>query len=67
MSNLASTYGKQGRLLEAAELAWKALEGRKRVLGQNHIDTLWTRDMLIDIYERSGQWEAAADIRKGVY
>ena len=40
MSNLASTYRKQGRRKEAEVLEALVMETRKRVLGEEHPDTL---------------------------
>ncbi|KAF5512206.1 Kinesin light chain 3 [Colletotrichum aenigma] len=39
-ANLASTYRKQGRWKEAEELEVRVMETRKRVLGEEHSDTL---------------------------
>ncbi|KAL5371075.1 hypothetical protein DPSP01_014510 [Paraphaeosphaeria sporulosa] len=40
MGNLASTYRNQGRWKEAEELEVQVMEARKRVLGEEHPDTL---------------------------
>ena len=40
MASLALPYLKQGRWKEAEELLMQVMEARKRVLGQEHPDTL---------------------------
>jgi hypothetical protein len=40
MGDLAATYQNQGRLKEAEELDVKVMEARRRVLGEEHPDTL---------------------------
>jgi hypothetical protein len=40
MSNLASVYSNQGRWKEAEELQMQVMQTRKRVLGDEHPDTL---------------------------
>ncbi|KAH0544448.1 hypothetical protein GP486_008515 [Trichoglossum hirsutum] len=40
MANLASTYRNQGRWKEAEELEVQVMKTRKRVLGEEHPDTL---------------------------
>ncbi|KAJ9134829.1 hypothetical protein NKR19_g8522 [Coniochaeta hoffmannii] len=40
MGNLASTYRDQGRWKEAESLEMQVMEARKRVLGEEHPDTL---------------------------
>ncbi|KAL8849830.1 MAG: hypothetical protein Q9198_011124, partial [Flavoplaca austrocitrina] len=40
MANLASTYRNQGRRKEAEELGVQVMETAKRVLGEEHPDTL---------------------------
>ena len=67
MSILMSTYNNQGRFSEAVELGKMALDGQRRVLGHDHPHTLWTKNKLTAVYERSGLWAAAIDLRKGVY
>jgi hypothetical protein len=39
-SGAASTYGNQGRWQEAAELELEVLQKRRKVLGEDHSDTL---------------------------
>ena len=46
MSNLASTYDRQGLRREAQVLFMQCFEKRKIVLGENHPDTLDTMNKL---------------------
>jgi hypothetical protein len=46
MGNLASTYRNQGRWKEAEELEMQVMETRKKVLGQEHPDTLTSMNNL---------------------
>jgi tetratricopeptide (TPR) repeat protein len=59
MSNLALLYQNQGRLEEAEPLCVKALETRRRVLGEEHTDTLTSMNNLAVLYGRQGRFEEA--------
>jgi len=61
MNNLASTYGGLGLWNEAEELFVQVMEMRKRVLGQEHPDTLVSVNNLELTYRSDGMrlrsWE----------
>ena len=59
MTNLASTYRKQGRWKEAEELEVQAMEASTRMLGQEHPDTLASKDNLAMIWMDQGRWKEA--------
>jgi hypothetical protein len=59
MGNLASTYCNQGRWKEAEELEVKVMDKRKRVLGQEHPDTLTSMDNLVSTYNSLGKLNEA--------
>ena len=46
MENLASTYRNQGRWKEAEDLELQVIDGRLKVLGAEHPDTLSTMDSI---------------------
>jgi hypothetical protein len=66
MNNLAETYRQQGWMTEAAELQVQVLEQRKRILGENHPDTLITMNNLIEIYQQEGRIKEVAELQKRV-
>jgi len=51
MNNLASVYASQGRNEEAEKLLSEAVEIRRRVLGEEHPDTLGSMNILAVVYE----------------
>ena len=55
MGNLALTYSSQGRWKEAEELELQVIEIRKRLLGQEHLDTLISMGNLALIYSSQGR------------
>jgi Flp pilus assembly protein TadD len=59
MHNLASTHKSQGRWKEAEELMMQVVETRKRVLGQEHPDTLTSMHNLALTYQSQGRWKEA--------
>jgi hypothetical protein len=59
MANLASTYRNQGRLKEAEELLVHVMETFKRVLGQEHPDTLTSMNNLASTYIAQERWTEA--------
>src|SRR5205809_1930161 len=64
MANLASTYWNQGRLKEAEELMMQVTETRKRVLGQEHPDTLTSMHNLAYIWKFQGQEKEAVNLMR---
>jgi hypothetical protein len=62
MANLAATYQSQGRWTEAEELEVQAMETRKRVLGQEHPDTLTSMANLASMYRGQGRWIEAEEL-----
>ncbi len=53
----------QGKLVEAEPYFREALQGRRRVLGTDHPDTLNTFKNLIELYDTWGKPEKAAEWR----
>src|SRR5579859_7710273 len=66
MSNLALTYGDQGKLNEAAALQERELEARKRTLGEEHPDTLTSMSNLAVTYRDQGKLNEAAALQERV-
>ena len=62
MSNLASTYRKQGRWKEAEELQLLVMETRKRLLGEEHPSSLRSMAKLASTYRKQGRWKEAEDL-----
>ena len=62
MANLASTYQSQGRWKEAEELEVQAMETEKRVLGQEHPDTLTSIANLASTFWTQGRWKEAEEL-----
>ena len=54
MASLASTFWNQGRWKEAEELEIQVMETRKKVLGDEHPDTLESMANLAYIYKAKG-------------
>jgi hypothetical protein len=63
MANLALTYRNQGRWKEAEALEVQAMKTRKRVLGQEHPDTLTSMANLASTYRNQGRWKEAEELR----
>ena len=63
MSNLASTYSRQGRWTEAEELQVQVLEARKSVLGAEHPDTLISMGHRASTYSEQGRWKEAEKLQ----
>ncbi|KAJ7825723.1 hypothetical protein B0H14DRAFT_3145159 [Mycena olivaceomarginata] len=59
MANLASTYWNQGRWKDAEALEVVVMEMRKRVLGEEHPDTLTSMANLASTYWNQGRWKDA--------
>ncbi|KAF2793317.1 hypothetical protein K505DRAFT_244611 [Melanomma pulvis-pyrius CBS 109.77] len=59
MNNLASTYWNQGQWKEAEELGMQVLEIRKRVLGEEHPNTLLSMYNLAFTLKSRGHSEEA--------
>ena len=60
--SLASTYQKQGRWKEAEELFVHVMETFKRVLGQEHPDTLTSTANLASTFWSQGRWKEAEEL-----
>lgn len=52
-SNFALVYGEVGRLQESLQLTERVVEARKRILGEEHPDTLGSMGTLKDLQESS--------------
>ncbi|KAF1941182.1 hypothetical protein EJ02DRAFT_348387, partial [Clathrospora elynae] len=50
---------RRGNIADAEMLATKAMKARKKVLGQEHEDTLWSVAMVALAYKLGGRWDAA--------
>ncbi|KAF1964038.1 putative kinesin, partial [Bimuria novae-zelandiae CBS 107.79] len=55
-----------GHITDTEMLATKAMKARKKVLGQEHEDTLWSIAMVADAYSLGGRWDEAEKLRKQV-
>ena len=55
MNDLAATYHSLGRSNEAVKVFEACLEIRKRVLGEEHPDTLWSMNGLAATYDNLGR------------
>jgi tetratricopeptide (TPR) repeat protein len=64
MNNLAAVYSSQGQYREAEELFKKALEGRRKQLGNDHTDTLWSMNGLAIVYSSQGRYDEAEELQK---
>ncbi|KAK3380825.1 hypothetical protein B0H63DRAFT_474432 [Podospora didyma] len=62
MANLASTYRNQGRWKEAEELGVQVMEIRKRVLGEEHPNTLASMANLAFTWKSQGRLDEALDV-----
>ena len=51
-----------GTIADAEMLATKAMKARKKVLGQEHEDTLWSIAMVGSAYRNQGRWDAAEEL-----
>jgi len=54
MNNLGVLYCNQGNYIKAEEYYVKCYEGRLRVLGEDHPDTLSSMNILGNLYESLG-------------
>jgi hypothetical protein len=59
MANLAFTYSNQGQWKEAEGLFIQVMESRKRLLGEEHPDTLTSMANLASTYRNQEQWKEA--------
>jgi hypothetical protein len=66
LNNLASTLGDQGQLEEAAKWKKEVLEKRRRILGEEHPDTITAMNNLASTLGDQGQLEEAAQMKKEV-
>ncbi|KAK3614866.1 hypothetical protein LTR22_027643 [Elasticomyces elasticus] len=62
VGNLASVYRDQGQWQEAEELEEQVLETRKRVLGEEHPDTLLSMNNLAATCSNQGRWQTAEEL-----
>jgi len=62
INNLASTYSKQGRWKKAEELQVAVMERRKRVLGEEHSDSLTSIGNLALTYAKQGRLKDAEEL-----
>jgi tetratricopeptide (TPR) repeat protein len=59
----AAWYAEQmGNIPDATTLALKSMKARKKVLGQEHEDTLWSKAMVGSAYRNQGRWDAAEEL-----
>jgi len=65
-ANLASTYRHQGRLKKAEEQFVQVIEMEKRVLGQEHPDTLTSMNNLALVYNDQRRWTEAEKLYEQV-
>ncbi|KAI0615824.1 TPR-12 multi-domain protein, partial [Pyrenophora tritici-repentis] len=63
MANLAATYRNQGRWKEAEELQVQVLQTSKRVLTDEHPDTLSSMNNLALTYWNQGRWKEAEELQ----
>ena len=59
MADLASTYKNQGRWNEAEQLEVQVLDMRKKLIGEEHSDTLTSMANLASTYRNQGRWNEA--------
>ena len=64
MADLASTLQAQGNLEGARELGRRVLEGRRRVLGEEHPDTLRAKNSLVIMQKRGLKERMARFVRR---
>ncbi len=57
MNNLANLYWKQAHFDKAEPLYVKSLELRRRVLGEEHPDTLGSMNILLNLYSAQGRFD----------
>jgi Tetratricopeptide repeat len=63
MNNLAVSYSNLGQMKEAAQLHEETLEIRRRALGFEHPDTLWSTNNLAMSYSNLGRTTEATQLR----
>ncbi|KAI9777909.1 MAG: hypothetical protein M1816_004381 [Peltula sp. TS41687] len=59
---IGRVYREEGRWKEAEELGLQVVERAKRVLGQEHPDTLISMSSLASTYSRQGRWKEAEEL-----
>ncbi len=62
-NDLAVLYKEQARYDKAESLLLESLEGRRKVLGEEHPDTLVSLNNLIELYEAWGKAEKVEEWR----
>jgi tetratricopeptide (TPR) repeat protein len=53
---------RMGNITDAAKLATKSMRARKKVLGQEHMDTLDSKEMVALAYKLEGRWDDAEEL-----
>lgn len=53
----------KGDGVEAEKMSVQAMRTRKKVLGLEHEDTLWSVALVADVYMLKGRWEEAKELR----
>jgi hypothetical protein len=61
MNNFGLFYSDRGKYADAENLLLKALEGRRRVLGENHPDTDAAMNEVVRLYEHWGKPDKAGE------
>lgn len=59
MDNLAGLFQDQGKLDLAEEMMIRAVDGKERILGKEHLSTLSSVNGLANIFEEQGRHEEA--------
>ena len=67
MANLALTFWNQGRWKEAEELFVQVMETRKRVLGEEHPDTLTSMNNLAFTFKAQGHNDEAVSLMENCF
>ena len=66
MNNLAIVLQERGKWQKAEEMHTKVLEARRRVLGQDHQDTLSSMNNLANVLQKQGKWQKAEEMHTEV-
>jgi hypothetical protein len=66
MSDLACTLGDHGKLSDAAAMQRDTLEKSRRILGEEHLDTIWAMSPLAIILRHQGKLSDAAAVQRDV-
>ena len=63
LSNAASYAAEQGRYNDAEQMSRRALDGREKVLGKEHPDTLTSVSNLASVLQYQGKYEEASQMK----